>query len=87
MTLTMTRGILKLRNQKPKYQITHPSGKIAEKEDVTLKLHYNVQPWVGLLTWNQERDYGFWKKLTGSTSKGVALPPLKQKKATTKKSP
>lgn len=79
-----SRGLLKLRNQKPKYQITHPSGRIAEKEDVTLKLHYNVQPWVGLLTWNQDSDYGFWKKLTGGVSRKFALPPLKQKKTATK---
>ncbi|KAH7166011.1 signal peptidase subunit-domain-containing protein [Dactylonectria macrodidyma] len=74
-----SRGLLKLRNQKPKYQITHPSGKIAEKEDVALKLHYNVQPWVGLLTWNQDQDTGLWKKLAGGTSESFNLPGLKKK--------
>ncbi|EFX02883.1 microsomal signal peptidase subunit [Grosmannia clavigera kw1407] len=49
-----SRGIIHLKNQKPKYQITHPSGKIAETEKVRLRLHYNVQPWVGMLSWNQE---------------------------------
>ncbi|KAJ2897484.1 hypothetical protein MKZ38_004651 [Zalerion maritima] len=39
-----TRGLLKLKNQKPKYQITHPSGKIAETTDVKLRVNYNVQP-------------------------------------------
>ncbi|KAH7152262.1 signal peptidase subunit-domain-containing protein [Dactylonectria estremocensis] len=80
-----SRGLLKLRNQKPKYQITHPSSKIAEKENVTLKLHYNVQPWVGLLTWNQDQDTGLWKKLTGGTSESFNLPGLKKKDAPKKK--
>ncbi|KAI5461342.1 signal peptidase subunit-domain-containing protein [Mariannaea sp. PMI_226] len=74
-----SRGLLKLRNQKPKYQITHPSSKIAETKDVVLKLHYNVQPWVGLLTWNQDRDIGLWKKLAGGVSENFSLPSLKSK--------
>ncbi|KAM5342479.1 hypothetical protein ACJ41O_013445 [Fusarium nematophilum] len=75
-----SRGLLKLRNQKPKYQITHPSGNIAEKDDVELKVHYNVQPWVGLLTWDQEQDIGLWKKLSGGISEKFQLPALKTKK-------
>ncbi|KAF4469319.1 signal peptidase subunit [Fusarium albosuccineum] len=74
------RGVLKLRNQKPKYQITHPSGKIAEKDDVEIKVHYNVQPWVGLLTWDQGQDIGVWKKLAGGVSDKFQLPALKTKK-------
>lgn len=85
LTLGDYSGLLKLRNQKPKYQITHPSGKIAEKEDVTLKLHYNVQPWVGLLTWNQDQDIGPWKKLAGGISKTFNLPALKKKDEKKKK--
>ncbi|KAM3513661.1 hypothetical protein MY11210_002672 [Beauveria gryllotalpidicola] len=73
------RGKLKLKNQKPKYQITHPSGKIAETEDVTLKLHYNVQPWVGLLTWNLPQDLFLWKTMSGGESDKLALPALKVK--------
>ncbi|KAH8733547.1 signal peptidase subunit-domain-containing protein [Ilyonectria robusta] len=84
-TIDPSRGLLKLRNQKPKYQITHPSGRIAEKEDVTLKLHYNVQPWVGLLTWNQDQDIGPWKKLAGGMSKTFNLPALKKKDEKKKK--
>lgn len=84
-TIDPSRGLLKLRNQKPKYQITHPSGRIAEKEDVTLKLHYNVQPWVGLLTWNQGQDIGPWKKLAGGISKTFNLPALKKKDEKKKK--
>ncbi|KAK7427082.1 Signal peptidase complex subunit [Neonectria magnoliae] len=84
-TIDPNRGLLKLRNQKPKYQITHPSGKIAEKDDVTLKLHYNVQPWVGLLTWNQDQDIGPWKQLVGGVSDTFSLPGLKKKDTPKKK--
>lgn len=73
------RGILKLKNQKPKYQITHPSGKIAETSDVTLKLHYNVQPWVGLLTWNMDKSFGAWNAMKGGISDRFTLPALKTK--------
>ncbi|OAR01473.1 hypothetical protein LLEC1_03887 [Akanthomyces lecanii] len=76
-----SRGKLKLKNQKPKYQITHPSGKIAQTQDVTLKLHYNVQPWVGLLTWNMPKDLFLWKTMSGGQSKKVALPALKVKES------
>jgi hypothetical protein len=79
-------GILKLRNQKPKYQITHPSGKVAEKDNVELKVHYNVQPWVGLLTWDQGQNIGLWKKLAGGVSEKFQLPALKTKKKDAKKS-
>ncbi|KAI8183995.1 Signal peptidase complex subunit SPC3 [Colletotrichum sp. SAR 10_65] len=74
-----SRGKLKIKNQKPKYQITHPSGKIAEADKVVLKLHYNVQPWVGVLTWNQNQDLGYWKALKGGVSKAFKLPALKVK--------
>ncbi|KAH9910077.1 signal peptidase 22 kDa subunit [Xylariomycetidae sp. FL2044] len=80
-----SRGILSLKNQKPKYQITHPTGKIAETDDVTLHVHYNVQPWVGMLTWNQDADYGLWKKLSGGISKKLQLPPIKKKDEDKKK--
>ncbi|TDZ17704.1 Microsomal signal peptidase subunit 3 [Colletotrichum orbiculare MAFF 240422] len=74
-----SRGLLKLKNQKPKYQVTHPSGKIAEADKVVLKVHYNVQPWVGILTWNQNIDLGYWKALKGGVSKAFKLPALKVK--------
>ncbi|KAI5862766.1 signal peptidase 22 kDa subunit [Durotheca rogersii] len=73
-----SRGKLSLKNQKPKYQITHPSGHIAEVANVTLRVHYNVQPWVGVLTWNQEvADLGRWKRLDGGASDAFALPAVK----------
>ncbi|KAK0758454.1 hypothetical protein N5P37_008852 [Trichoderma harzianum] len=80
------RGILKLKNQKPKYQITHPSGKIAETSDVTLKLHYNVQPWVGLLTWNMDKSFGAWNAMKGGISDRFTLPALKSKDSKDKNS-
>ncbi|KAI6783007.1 Signal peptidase complex subunit-like protein [Emericellopsis cladophorae] len=73
------RGLLKLKNQKPKYQISHPSGKIASAEDVTLKVHYNVQPWFGLLTWNTQSDIGRWKSFAGGVSDQFSLPAVKVK--------
>ncbi|KAK7749388.1 hypothetical protein SLS62_008132 [Diatrype stigma] len=77
-----SRGKLSLKNQKPKYQITHPTGRIAEADEVTLRVHYNVQPWVGALTWNQDRDFWRWAKLSEGVSEAFALPPLKRKDTT-----
>ena len=73
------RGKLSLKNQRPKYQITHPSSRIAETDGVELRLHYNVQPWVGALTWDQGRDYGRWKATAGGASDAFALPAIKKK--------
>ena len=42
---------MRLANQKPKYQITDPSGRLAGRANATLELNWNVQPWVGALTW------------------------------------
>lgn len=47
---------------------------------MTLKLNYNVQPWVGMLTWNQDNDYGLWKKMVGGMSRKFDLPAIKVKK-------
>ncbi|KAM0342252.1 hypothetical protein ACHAPU_009657 [Fusarium lateritium] len=79
-SIDTNRGKLSWNNQRPKYQITHPSGKVAQTSDVTLKLHYNVQPWVGLLTWDQTRDLGHWKALVGSESSSFRFPAIKAKK-------
>ncbi|KAI1733705.1 signal peptidase subunit [Xylaria scruposa] len=73
------RGKLSLKNQRPKYQITHPSGKVAKTDDVTLRVHYNVQPWVGALTWNQDVDFAMWKKMGQGISKAFSLPAVKKK--------
>ncbi|KFG81069.1 Signal peptidase subunit family protein [Metarhizium anisopliae] len=74
-----SRGLLKLNNQRPKYQITHPSGKIASVNDVTLKLHYNVQPWVGLLTWNMDKVIGWWFPMEQGVSEKFEFPAVKTK--------
>ncbi|RYP59437.1 hypothetical protein DL769_008525 [Monosporascus sp. CRB-8-3] len=84
-TIDPSRGILSLKNQKPKYQITHPSGRIAEADEVTLRVHYNVQPWVGVLTWDQDNaDLWRWKRMAGGASEAFSLPALKQKDEGTK---
>lgn len=74
-----SRGKIELKNQKPKYQVTSPSGKLAETEDVVLKVHYNVQPWVGVLTWTPQIEFGKWRKMKGGVSKLFNMPALKKK--------
>ena len=71
---------MELKNQKPKYQITSPTGKLAETDNMVLKLHYNVQPWVGVLTWTPQIEFGNWKKVKGGVSKAFRLQALKAKK-------
>jgi signal peptidase complex subunit 3 len=74
-----SRGKIDLKNQKPKYQITAPTGKLAETEDVVLKVHYNVQPWVGVLTWTPQMEMAGWKKMKRGVSKVFKFPALKVK--------
>lgn len=76
-------GIVRLKNSKPKYQITDISGKLASQNNVTLELGWNVQPWVGALTWTTKEGQGFgrWKGVRGGRSKAFDLPALKGKKA------
>lgn len=78
--------MLELRNQKPKYQITAPSGELANTDNVVLKVHYNVQPWVGMLTWTPQMEFGGWKKMKGGVSKAFRFPALKVKKPVEKES-
>ncbi|PGH11895.1 hypothetical protein AJ79_04587 [Helicocarpus griseus UAMH5409] len=49
---TKTPGLLRLRNQKPKYQITDISGRMVSREGAQLVVAWNVQPWVGALMWS-----------------------------------
>jgi len=74
-----SRGKINLKNQRPKYQISAPSGKMAEQENVVLKVHYNVQPWVGVLTWSRGWEFGRWERIKGGISKVFNLPALKTK--------
>lgn len=69
-------GIVRLSNQKPKYQITDVSGKIAERTNATLNLHWNIQPWVGALVWTNTKSYGRWEGLKGGAD-AFAFPALK----------
>ncbi|KAA8643033.1 hypothetical protein EYZ11_003643 [Aspergillus tanneri] len=47
-----TPGVLHLRGQRAKYQIGDITGRMAERENVTLAVGWNVQPWVGALWWS-----------------------------------
>ncbi|KAH8591155.1 signal peptidase subunit-domain-containing protein [Bisporella sp. PMI_857] len=82
-----SRGKLELKNQKPKYQITSPKGIVANTENVVLKLHYNVQPWVGPLTWTPQIEFLKWKKVKGGVSKAFNLPAIKAKEDKKKATP
>ncbi|KAK8208152.1 signal peptidase subunit-domain-containing protein [Phyllosticta capitalensis] len=77
-------GELHLSKQRPKYQITDYKGKLANRTDAVLELGWNVQPWVGLLTWADwppvRKLGGAWKELQGGRSEKFDFPPLKAKK-------
>lgn len=74
-------GIIRLHNIKPKYQITDISGILSERTNVTLEIGWNVQPWVGALTWTlgEGQTLGRWKGVAGGKSKTFDMPPLKKK--------
>lgn len=78
-------GIIKLKNSKPKYQITDISGVLSERSNVTLEVGWNVQPWVGALTWTfgEGRSFGRWNGVKGGRSKSFDMPALKGKSSTT----
>lgn len=79
-------GVLKLRDERPKYKIPDPSGHIAHLQNVTLQIGWNVQPWVGALAWtNRVWTIGRWAPLQGGTSAPFALPGLKGASASAKK--
>lgn len=71
-------GILKLANQKPKYQITDISGKLAERTNATLVVGWNVQPWVGALLWSNENLFRGRSGVAGTgRSRAFDFPALK----------
>ena len=83
-------GVLNLKNQKPKYSITDPSGVISERSNATLQVSWNVQPWVGALIW----DAGYLGSRVGSWAAGKVgrsdafdFPPLKGKPTNVVKDP
>jgi hypothetical protein len=74
-------GILRLASQKPKYQITDVSGKIASRGNATLTLHWNIQPYVGALIWSSNSPITKavawrWSDLVGGQSEVFEFPPL-----------
>ncbi|MCJ1475871.1 hypothetical protein MMC13_004535 [Lambiella insularis] len=78
-------GIISLKNVKPKYQITDFSGKLADRGNVTLEVGWNVQPWVGALTWTmpEGKGWGKWRGIRGGRSVAFDMPSLKGKKVET----
>lgn len=74
-------GIIRVKNVKPKYQITDIGGVLSERTNVTLEIGWNVQPWVGALTWTlgEGQVLGRWKGVGGGKSKAFDMPPLKIK--------
>lgn len=73
-------GIVRLSSQKPKYQITTPTSKIAGLSNCTLELHYNIQPWVGALIWSTPSKHLWspgWTPLTTGKSEAFDMPELK----------
>lgn len=62
-------GILKLDKQNPKYRISDISGKLAERSNASLTLHWNVQPWVGAMVWDNRQTLGRWQRLKGGESR------------------
>ncbi|KAL0259104.1 Signal peptidase complex subunit [Diplodia seriata] len=77
-------GEFHLKTQRPKYQITDITGKLANRTDVQLELGWNIQPWVGLLTWADwppvAKYGGAWKEMAGGKSEQFQFPALKAKK-------
>ena len=76
-------GIIRLKNSKPKYQITDISGVLSERANITLEVGWNVQPWVGALTWTfgEGQSFGRWNGIKGGRSKSFDMPALKGKSA------
>lgn len=76
-------GIIRLKNSKPKYQITDINGKLSSHKNITLEVGWNVQPWVGALTWTLEdgRTWGRWNGIRGGKTKPFDMPAVKGKSA------
>ncbi|KAL4903406.1 hypothetical protein BDW74DRAFT_39899 [Aspergillus multicolor] len=79
----VTPGVIRLRDQKSKYQISDITGRMAERTNVTLSVGWNVQPWVGALWWAP--GTGAVPRTEGSTgtSKAFDLPALRGSKPKT----
>lgn len=76
-------GVISLKNQKPKYHITDPSGVISERTNATLQVNWNIQPWVGALIWDKGffgNRVGPWEAGKEGISKPFSFPALKGSK-------
>lgn len=82
LSIDPRRGKLELKNQRAKYHITTPTGRLPDTKNATLRLHYNVQPWIGILTWTPEIEFGRWKKMKGGVSEAFKFPAIKSTGAT-----
>ncbi|KAJ5573760.1 Signal peptidase 22kDa subunit [Penicillium hispanicum] len=73
-------GVLRLRGQKAKYQASDITGRLAERQNVTLSVGWNVQPWVGALWWSPKT--GAVPRTAGTVLRSEAFdfPALKGKK-------
>ncbi|KAH4186179.1 signal peptidase subunit 3 [Parastagonospora nodorum] len=83
--LLFPRGELHLHNQRPKYQITDITGKLQNRTDVYLELGWNVQPWVGALTWTNWQKFGAWEGFKGGRSATFEFPEIGAKMKKVKK--
>ncbi|KAF2023614.1 signal peptidase 22 kDa subunit [Setomelanomma holmii] len=83
--LLYPRGELHLDTQRPKYQITDITGKLQNRTDVVLELGWNVQPWVGALTWTNWEKLGAWQGLKGGKSETFEFPTIGAKMVVSKK--
>ena len=72
-------GYVQLKNQRPKYVISDPSGKLAGRENAELELRWNVQPWVGALLWTNRKTVGRWQAFKGGKSEKFSFPDLTTK--------
>ncbi|KAJ5280325.1 Signal peptidase 22kDa subunit [Penicillium angulare] len=73
-------GVLRLRGQKAKYQITDVTGRLAERQNATLSVGWNVQPWVGALWWSPGSGAALRTDGNVLTSEAFDFPELKGKK-------
>ncbi|PLN77673.1 putative microsomal signal peptidase subunit [Aspergillus taichungensis] len=74
-------GVLRLRGQKSKYQLSDITGRLAERKNVTLNVGWNVQPWVGALWWSPRSGAAVQRTLgEAAQSEPFDFPPLKARK-------
>tara|TARA_R110002003_G_scaffold175_2_gene14162 strand:+ start:33918 stop:34169 length:252 start_codon:yes stop_codon:yes gene_type:complete len=58
---------------------------LQNRTDVVLELGWNVQPWVGALTWTNWEKLGAWKGLKGGRSEVFEFPEIGKQRKVDKK--